>query len=154
MPARIVERIEDLRSLAGQEIGVSDWVTVTQETINRFADVTGDHQWIHIDAARAGMESPYGTTIAHGFLTLSLLSDLSRQAVEIQGDFSRRINYGLNKVRFPAGVPAGGRIRGRFKLKTVEDVDGGVQIVWDCTVELEGSVKPALAAEWLTRLYF
>lgn len=152
--ARIIEGIEELRSLVGQELGVSDWFTMSQERITAFAEVTGDRQWIHIDAERAARESPYKTTIAHGFLTLSLLSDFSQQAVEIRGDFSRRINYGINRLRFPAPVPAGSRIRGRFALHSVEDVEGGVQVIWNATVEVEGGVKPAVAAEWVTRLYY
>lgn len=151
--SRTIHGIEELKSLVGQEVAVSDWFTVTQEQITRFAEVTCDDQWIHINAARAAAESPYGTTVAHGFLTLSMLSEFSRKSVEIAGDFSRRINYGLNKVRFPAPVPAGARIRGRFTLASVEDVEGGVQVTWNCLVEVEGGSKPAVAAEWLTRLY-
>jgi len=127
---------------------------VTQERIGLFAAATGDHQWIHLDQERARAESPYQTTIAHGFLTLSLLSELSRQAIEIQGEFTMRINYGLNRLRFPAPVRAGSRVRGRFTLAAVEDLDGAAQIVWACVVEIEGQAKPALAAEWLTRIYF
>lgn len=153
MPRKIAG-IAELRTLVGQHVAASEWLTVTQERISRFAETTDDRQWIHIDADRAATESPYGTTIAHGFLTLSMLSDFSRDAVEIEGDFKMRINYGLNKVRFPAPVKAGARIRGKFALAAVDDVDGGVQIVWHCTVEVEGQAKPALAAEWLTRVYY
>jgi acyl dehydratase len=151
---RIVHGIAELKPLVNQELAVSDWFPITQDRIADFAELTRDDQWIHVDTARAAKESPYGTTIAHGFLTLSMLSEFSRQSVVIEGPFSRRINYGLNKVRFPAPVPAGRRIRGRFTLASVEDIAGGVQVVWNCVVEVEGTVKPALAAEWVTRLYY
>jgi acyl dehydratase len=150
---RIIESIEELRSLMGQEVAVGEWFPVEQSLIDLFADATGDHQWIHLDATRARTESPYGGTIAHGFMTLSLLSQLSRQSVEIQGDFKMRINYGLNRVRFPAPVPAGSRIRPRFTLHGVEEIDQGYQVVWAVTIEVEGGRKPALYAEWLVRLY-
>ncbi len=143
-----------MKGLVGQETGVSGWFEMSQERIDRFAALTQDEQWIHIDPARARAESPYGTTIAHGFLTLSMLSDFSREAVHLEGEFSRRINYGLNRVRFPAAVPAGSRIRGRFTLASVEDIEGGAQIQWNCVVEVEGQSKPAAAAEWLLRVYY
>ncbi len=145
--------IDDLRSNTGEEVAVSDWTTVSQDMIDRFADLTGDRQWIHIDPERARRESPYGAAFAHGFLTLSLLSSLSRQALEIEGDFRMRVNYGLNRARFPAPVRAGDRVRGHFAPHSVEDVPGAVEIVWAVTVEVEGSAKPALFAEWVTRLY-
>jgi acyl dehydratase len=145
--------IEQLRSSIGQEAGASDWLTVDQAMIDAFANITGDRQWIHTDSERAKTESRYGRTIAHGFLTLSLLSRLSREAVQVQGEFGMRINYGLNRVRFPAPVPVGSRIRARFKVQSVDDIEGGHQIVWLATVEVEGSEKPALVAEWLVRLY-
>ena len=150
---RMIEGIEELRSLIGQEVAVSEWFPVEQSRIDLFADATGDHQWIHLDVARARAESSYGGTIAHGFLTLSLLSQLSRDCVEIQGDFKMRINYGLNRVRFPAPVPAGSRIRARFTLQGVEEIDQAYQVLWAVTVEAEGASKPALYAEWLVRLY-
>jgi acyl dehydratase len=152
MPERIIDAVE-LRGLVGQEVGVSDWFPVTQERINAFAGVTEDRQWIHCDLARAGAESPYGTTIAHGFLTLSLLSHLLSQTVRINGPFRRVINYGLNRVRFPAAVPAGGRIRARCTLQAVEDVPGGIQVTWAVTMECEGQTKPVMVAESLSRLY-
>lgn len=155
MPTRVVDGIAELRTLVGQEVGTSDWFTIGQERIAQFAQVTEDRQWIHLDQARAAAESPYRSTIAHGFLTLSMLSEFSREAVDIRGDFKMRINYGLNRVRFPAAVPAGARVRGRFVLVAVEDVEGGVQVVWGVTVEVEGGgAKPALAAEWVTRIYY
>src|SRR5262245_53832171 len=153
MPQRVINGALELRSLVGQEVGVSDWFTLTQERINAFAEVTEDRQWIHCDTDRARAESPYGTTIAHGFLTLSLLGHLLGQAVQVRGPFHRRINYGLNRVRFPAAVPAGARIRARFTLQSVEEVPGGFQIAWAVTVECEGQPKPVMVAECLSRLY-
>ena len=152
--ARVIHGIDGLRALIGQEVGASDWITVSQDRIDQFAQVTGDHQWIHVDPDRARSGSPYGSTIAHGFLTLSLLSDLSRDAIDIQGDFKMRINYGINRLRFPNAVRAGSRVRGRFTLKSVEDIPGGVQVTWDSTVEVEGAAKPAVAADWLIRIYY
>ena len=146
--------LDELRSRAGQEVGVSAWHTVTQEQIDRFAAVTGDDQWIHCDVERAKRESPYGTTIAHGFLTVSLLSALAKEAVRIDGAHKMRINYGFNKLRFTGGVPAGSRIRAHFALNSIRDVDGGVEIAWGVSVEVEGREKPALVAEWLGRTYF
>jgi len=141
--------MEELRSLIGQEVGVSDWTPVTQEMINRFAELTGDDQWIHVDAERARKETPFGSTIAHGFLTVSLLSQLSRQAVEVRGDFKMRINYGFNRLRFVSPAPAGSRIRARFTPQKVTDNE----VTWLVTVEVEGQQKPALVAEWLGRFY-
>jgi len=146
--------LQELRSRAGQEIGVSPWHTVTQEQINRFADVSGDDQWIHCDVERARRESPYGTTIAHGFLTVSLLSKFAKEAVAIEGDYKMRINYGFNRLRFTGGVPTGSRIRGRFTLNSMKEIEGGVEIAWGVSVEVEGRDKPALVAEWLGRTYF
>lgn len=145
--------IEQLRGLAGREAGASHWLTIDQATIDAFAQVTGDRQWIHTDPRRAKTESRYGRTIAHGFLTLSLLSRLSHQAVDVAGEFRMRINYGLNRVRFPAPVLEGSRVRARFGVGSVEDVDGGHQVVWLVTVDVEGSEKPALVAEWVLRYY-
>jgi len=153
MPRRVIDGIDELKSLVGQEVSASDWFEVTQERVNAFADATGDHQWIHIDTERAKAQSPYGTTIAHGFLTLSLLSHLAEQAVSVKGDIKMGINYGLNRLRFPSPVPVGSRIRARFTLQSVEDVTGGAQITWAVTVETEGAQKPSLAAEWLIRYY-
>jgi acyl dehydratase len=154
MPRRVIDGIDELKSLVGQEVSASDWVEVTQERVNAFADATGDHQWIHIDTERAKTDSPFGATIAHGFLTLSLLSHLAEQSVSVKGDIKMGINYGLNRLRFPSPVPVGSRIRARFTLQSVEDVTGGAQITWAVTVETEGAVKPSLAAEWLIRYYY
>ena len=143
--------IDELPKFVGQEIGVSGWLEVTQQRINQFAEATGDHQWIHVDPARA-QESPMGGTIAHGFLTLSLLSILAHEAIHLEGDFAHRLNYGLNRVRFTAPVKSGARIRGRFTLQSVTDVAGGFQITYAAAVEIEGSLKPALVAEWVVRV--
>ena len=153
MPQRVIEGIDELKSLIGQEVGASDWFEVTQSRINAFSDATEDHQWIHIDVERARTESPFHTTIAHGFLTLSLLPHLGAQAFRVEGDFKMGINYGLNRLRFVSPVPAGSRVRARFTLQSVEDVPGGNQITWSVTAEIEGGQKPALAAEWLVRYY-
>ena len=153
MPARVIDGIEELEALVGQEAGVSGWVEITQDRINRFADLTGDHQWIHIDAERAARESPFGTTIAHGFLTVSLLSGLMQEAVQVNGDFPLRVNYGFNRLRFPSPVPAGSRIRAHVAVNSVKAVDNGYEVAWGVVVEIENQSKPALAAEWLTRIY-
>jgi acyl dehydratase len=152
MPARSLD-LTALSQLQGQEIGTSDWLTVSQDMIDAFAQVTGDRQWIHVDVERARQESPFGGTVAHGFLTLALVSRLHFQAVQVEGDFRQAINYGLNKVRFPAPVPAGARVRGRSMLLALEDRFEFVQLSWQITVEIEGQNKPALVAEWLLRLY-
>jgi len=146
----------DVHALAdriGQEIAVGDWFPVAQDRIQQFADATGDHQWIHIDHARAERESPYKTTIAHGFLTLSLISTLMREAIRI-GGLRMTINYGVNRVRFITPVPSGSRIRGRFTPAAIEPAGGGaVQVTWTVTVERESSSKPCMVAEWLVRYY-
>ena len=146
---RVINGLDELRSLTGQEVGVSDWMPVTQEMIDRFAEVSGDHQWIHVDIDRARRETPFGSTIAHGFLTVSLLSELSRRTIEVRGDYKMRINYGFNKLRFVSPVPAGARIRARFAPQKVTDNE----VTWSVTVEVEGREKPALVAEWLSRFY-
>ena len=144
--------IAQLGALVGKEM-VSPWREVTQEAIAQFADVTGDRQWIHVDADRARRESAYGTTIAHGFLTLSMISRLLRDAVGTVTGTRMAINYGLNKVRFPAPVPAGSRVRGRCTLQHVEPIEGGLQATWNVLIERDGSSKPCCAAEWLVRYY-
>jgi len=153
MPLRIIEGIEELKSLVGQEVGASDWFEVTQSRIDEFADATEDHQWIHIDVERAKTDSPFHSTIAHGFLTLSLLPHLVSQAVKVQGDFKMGINYGLNRLRFVSPVLSGSRVRARLTLQSVEDFQGSNQITWSVTCETEGGQKPALVAEWLVRYY-
>ncbi|TSA18903.1 MAG: MaoC family dehydratase [Betaproteobacteria bacterium] len=144
--------ITQLHLKVGEEVGVSPWFEVGQERIDQFASAIVDPQWIHIDPERAKRESPYGGTIAHGFLTLSLLSHL----LESTFDVSNRkmgVNYGLNRVRFTDAVPAGARIRGRFVLAKYEEIKGGKQLTWGVTVEREGAHKPACVAEWVTRQY-
>lgn len=152
MPTVKFESLAQLRALAGEEVVVSDWLEVTQQRIDGFAEATGDHQWIHVDVARACRESPFGAPIAHGFLTLSLLSKFLNESVDF-GPSRMGVNYGLNRVRFTDPVPVGSRIRARFSLARVEDLPGGVQLVWEVTVEREGAAKPCLVAEWLTRRY-
>ena len=149
MSPRIINGIEELKTLAGQEVGVSGWLPVTQEMIDRFADVTGDHQWIHVDTERATRETPFGSTIAHGFLTVSLLPQLSQQTLVVQGDFKMRINYGFNRLRFVSPVRSGSRIRARFTAQKVTDNE----VTWLVTVDVEGQDKPAVVAEWLSRFY-
>jgi len=153
MPAREITSLEELRSSAGQEVALSDWFEVTQDRINLFAEATGDHQWIHVDVERAKTESPYGATIAHGFLTLSLLSYLMSQTVKIKLPIRMGINYGLNKVRFPSAVLAGSKVRARATLQSLDEIPGGQQLVWNISVEREGADKPCCVAEWLVRYY-
>jgi acyl dehydratase len=152
-PARVIEGIDGLKQLVGSEAGKSEWTTISQEMIDRFAALTGDNQWIHVDVERARLESPFGTTIAHGFLTISLMSRMVHEAVEVRGDFKLRVNYGFNKLRFPSPVPAGARVRGRISVNSVRDVEGGIEVNWGVVIEIEGREKPAVAAELLTRIY-
>jgi acyl dehydratase len=144
--------VDELRARAGQEIGTSDWLAVTQERITAFADATGDHQWIHVDVERAARETPFGSTIAHGFLTLSLISALMRGTITI-GGLRMTINYGLNRVRFVSPVPAGARVRARVALARLDDAADSVQATWHVIVEREGAEKPCVVAEWLVRYY-
>ena len=146
----VILSIDRLKEWVGKEVAVTDWLSVSQEHIDEFADATGDDQWIHVDRERAARESPYRTTVAHGFLTLSLLPRFLKEAVEIQGA-RMGINYGLNRTRFTGPVPAGSRVRARFVLAAAEKIEGGVQTVWNVTVECEGQDKPVLVAEWITR---
>ena len=144
--------LESLNSLTGQQVGLTDWLVITQDRIDTFAEATEDRQWIHIDTERAHLESPYGATIAHGFLTLSLLSYLSRDVLPVES-IRLRVNYGLNRVRFPAPVKAGSRVRGRFLLQAVKPFEQGADITLNATIEVEGSPKPCCAAEWIVRYY-
>src|SRR5919202_2115119 len=143
--ATIVNGIDELKAKVGEHLGYSDWHEVTQEQVNLFADATGDHQWIHVDPERAAKESPFGGPIAHGYLTLSLVPDLLPQIVEITG-FRMGVNYGTEKVRFPAPVPVGSRVRAGATLSSATPFDGGVQMNMDVTVEVEGGSKPAMVA--------
>lgn len=153
MPVREIHQIDELRALLGQEVSTSDWLEITQERINQFAEATGDNQWIHVDVERTKTESPYGAPIAHGFLTLSLISHLMHSAIEFKMPVKMGINYGLNRVRFVSAVPVSSRIRTRVALQNLEDFPGGHQFTWQITVEAEGADKPACVAEWLTRIY-
>jgi acyl dehydratase len=145
--------MRELESRIGQEVGVSPWCEVTQERIDLFAKAIDDPQWIHVDVERA-KKSPFGTTIAHGFLTLSLLSRFIESTFSF-ADRKMGVNYGLNRVRFTAPLPSGSRVRARFKLLKYEKIDGnGAQVTWDVTVEREGSDKPVLIAEWIGRSYY
>ena len=148
---RTFATLAELKPLVGQELAVSDWITVTQERIGLFADATGDHQWIHVDAERA-RAGPFGTTIAHGFLTLSLLPEMAASAFAVL-DTRMGVNYGLNRVRFPAPVPSGSRLRGRFKLLAWEPLEGGAQLTVEVTMEREGADKPVCVAESVGRRY-
>ena len=142
-----------LRGRLGEEVAVSDWFDVTQERITQFAEATEDRQWIHVDPARAAKESPYTTTIAHGFLTLSLASVLIRRTFSFEG-VRMAINYGLNRVRFITSVPAGSRVRARFAVAAIEEIkDGGAQVTWGITMEREGGDKPCAVVEWVVRYY-
>jgi len=152
MPVTEIKSISKLRDYLGREVAVGDWFELTQERIDGFAEVTKDRQWIHTDPERAARESPFKGTIAHGFLTLSLLGELARHAFSVSG-VRMGINYGLNRVRFPSPVPAGSSIRGRFTLSALEEIRGGLQAVWTVTVEREGVEKPCCVAEWLVRYY-
>ena len=147
-----VAGLSDLAALVGQEVGVSGWLDITQARIDAFADATGDRQWIHVDVERARAETPFGTTIAHGFLTLSLVSALMRDAVTVDGP-RMTLNYGLNRVRFVSPVPAGSRIRARVVLGRCDDVGDSVQATWNVTIEREGGEKPCVVAEWIVRYY-
>ena len=149
---REIASLAELKNLIGQELAVSDWVHIGQERVNQFAQATGDHQWIHVDPDRCLRESPFGCAVAHGFLTLSLISTFMESAISMP-DVKLAVNYGLNKVRFPAVVPVGSDVRGRFALLSVEDVAGGAQIIWQVTVEREGGAKPVCVAELITCRY-
>ncbi len=146
-------RIEDVQASIGREAGVSDWFEVTQHLIDEFATLIGDRQWIHVDADRARRESPFGATVAHGFLTVALLSRFVSQAVDLEMPAKLRVNYGFNRLRFPAPVRSGSRIRARVTPNAVREVEGGTEIAWGVIVEIENQPKPALAAEWLIRAY-
>jgi acyl dehydratase len=150
MPAQQIG-IPELEARVGSEVAVSPWVAVEQERIDLFAQATDDHQWIHVDPERA-RKGPFGTTIAHGFLTLSLVPRLMHEAIDV-GGVRMSVNYGLNRLRFTAPLPSGSRVRGRFTLAKLEKIDGGVQLTWNVTVEREGGERPCLVAEWLVRHY-
>ena len=148
---KVFASLAELPPLVGQELAQSDWITITQEQVNQFAEATGDHQWIHVDVEKA-KAGPFGAPIAHGFLTLSLLPKFFESSMVIHGT-RMGVNYGLNKVRFPAAVPSGSRVRASVRLKSVDDVDGGAQIINEITIEREGGDKPCCVAETVARIY-
>jgi acyl dehydratase len=148
---RVFESLAALRESVGEHLGYSDWHTVTQDQINAFADATGDHQWIHVDS-EAAAQGPFGTTIAHGFLTLSLLPMLTMQVLRVDG-VRMGVNYGLNKVRFPAPVPSGSAIRAGMRILSLEDITAGAQVVNEVTIERDGGDKPCCVAQSVVRYY-
>jgi acyl dehydratase len=152
MAQTTVDGVEGVQGLVGRHLGYSDWVTITQEQVNQFADATGDHQWIHVDPERAKKESPFGGPIAHGYLTLSLVPMLVPRIIETTG-FRMGVNYGTEKVRFPSPVPVGSRVRAGATLDSATPFDGGVQLVMTVTVEVEGASKPSMVATTVARRY-
>jgi acyl dehydratase len=151
--AVIVDTPDSLKQFLGKEIGVSEWLTVTQERITQFAEATEDRQWIHLDGGRAERESPFGTTIAHGFLTLSLISRFMKDVIQVRSGVGMAINYGLNRVRFPSPVRAGSKIRARVVLLSVKEVPGAYETAFSVTVESDGGEKPCCVAECVVRYY-
>lgn len=152
MPQLELDTPADLKAYVGKEAAVTGWIIFSQDRITQFAEATEDRQWIHLDQERARKESPYKTTIAHGFLTLSYLSRFMMTAVKV-GGLRMAINYGLNRVRFPAAVPEGSKVRARFTLDSLKEVSHGLEAVWSVVVECEGSEKPCCVAEWVVRYY-
>ena len=154
MPTRTLNNLESLKELVGQEVGVTEWFTVTQERIQQFADATLDHQWIHVDVERAKRESPFGVPIAHGFLTLSLLPHFMHEVLEVKEGVRLGVNYGLNRLRFVSPVGAGSKVRARFTLQSLKDVvPNGVEAVYQATMEGDNNPKPCCVAEWVVRYY-
>ncbi|HYL63874.1 MAG TPA: MaoC family dehydratase [Candidatus Methylomirabilis sp.] len=149
----VIKSLDELKDYVGKEIAASDWTVVTQERITQFAEATGDRQWIHLDRERAQRESPFGATIAHGFLTLSLVSYLMQRSFQIRSGVRLAVNYGLNRVRFVSPVREGSRIRGRFQLMSCQDRSEACEAIYSCTIECEGNEKPACVAEWIVRYY-
>jgi acyl dehydratase len=148
---RVFNGVDELKAAVGEQLGTSDWITVEQKQIDTFAEATGDHQWIHVDTEKA-KDGPFGVTIAHGYLTLSLLPVFSAQVYKVE-NVKMGINYGLNKVRFTSPVPVNSRLRGSFELLEVSEVKDALQVVNKVTVEIEGNERPACVAEWVTRVY-
>jgi acyl dehydratase len=149
--ARVIDGIDAMRALAGEELGTSSWLTITQEQVDQFAAATGDHQWIHVDPERA-KDGPFGTTIAHGYLSISLVPALLHEIVDVRG-VTMALNYGINKLRFPSPVPVGSRVRMSARLAEVEEVAGGVQVVIAATIEIEEQPKPACVADVVYRYF-
>jgi acyl dehydratase len=152
MAVTVLDGVDAVRAAVGTHLGTSDWTEVTQERVQRFADATGGRQWIHVDVERASAESPFGTRVAHGYLTLAMTNEFLPRIVEVRG-VSMGVNYGVDNVRFPAPVPVGSRVRARADLVAVDDVPGGVQTTMRVTVEVEGSVRPACVVEALSRFF-
>ena len=152
MARAVFGNLDDLAGKIGVEVVVSDWLEITQDRIQRFAEATGDHQWIHVDVERARRESPFGVPIAHGFLTMSLLSHFINESLEF-GKSKMGVNYGFNRLRFTAPVKVGSRLRARFTLKDFQRIEGGAQMTWDIAMECQGETKPVLVAEWVGRRY-
>ena len=153
MPPLVLTSFDDLKDFVGREIGVTDWFQITQDRILKFAEATEDRQWIHLDPDRAKREPPYGTTIAHGFLTLALISHLSQQALQVPSGVGMVVNYGLNRVRFPAPVLAGSSIRARFTLQSLKDSGNAHEATFSVVVEVQNQSKPCCVAEWVVRYY-
>ena len=149
----VLEDVRALKEFVGREIGVTGWLSLTQKRIEQFAEATEDRQWIHLDRERASRESPYGTTIAHGFLTLSLVSYFVREAIEIRGGVRMAVNYGLNRVRFPSPVRSDSKIRARIAVLTLKQLSDAVEVTFNVTIESENSDKPCCVAEWVVRYY-
>jgi acyl dehydratase len=147
----IVDLVQ-LKQMIGSEVAVSDWLPITQQQVDQFAEATGDRQWIHVDVERSKRELPYGGTVAHGFLTLALLPRFFSETLRMS-DVGMMVNYGLNRVRFPAPLPVGSSVRGRLKLLAVGDVPGGAEMIWEVTIEREGQAKPVCVAESIIRRY-
>jgi acyl dehydratase len=153
MPAVVLDNLHSLKAFAGREVGVTGWFTITQERIARFAEATEDRQWIHVDGERAGKESPYGATIAHGFLTLSLVSHFMKEVLQIKSGLRLAVNYGLNRVRFPSPVRAGSKIRARIGLLSLKELSDALEATFSVTMEIENADKPCCVAEWVVRYY-
>lgn len=153
MPTLVLTTLQGLKDYVGREIAVTEWLLVTQERIREFGEATDDRQWIHVDPERARRESPFGATIAHGFLTLSLMSHFLREAVALPPEVRQTINYGLNRVRFPAPVRTGEKIRARIRLESYKDLTDSVEAIWGMTIEAESGGKPCCVAEWVLRYF-
>jgi len=153
MAPLVINDLQSLKELVGREMGVSEWFCVTSERVERFAEATEDRQWIHLDRERANKESPYGRTIAHGFLTLSLISHLMKDVMEIRSGVRLAVNYGLNRVRFPAAVRTDSRIRARVTLLALKELPESAEAIFMVTMEIDKSEKPGCVAEWIVRYY-
>jgi acyl dehydratase len=153
MPLVVLDDPQSLKEFVGREIGVTGWLSLTQKRIEQFAEATEDRQWIHLDRERARRESPYGATIAHGFLTLSLVSYFVREAIEIRGGVRMAVNYGLDHVRFPSPIRSESKIRARIAVRTLKELSDAVEVAFNVTIESENSDKPCCVAEWVVRYY-